>query len=143
MIEAIWTDNNFLDMGWHDCRLYAIKLPTEEFGLSFDLDYILRWHREGDVFTGFDVAPCVLTFFNVSRLTISLDYAENLLCFISDIHRSNERTSPNGLYTLWDYRIDCDVGSLSFTSTGFEQRLTSPPLRSDTQDLNRERLVID
>jgi len=143
MTEDIWTDTDFRDMGWHDCRLYGIKLPTEQFGLSFDLDYILRWHREGDVFTGFDVAPCVLKFFNVSALKISLDYAENLLCFISDLHRSNERASPNGLHTLWDYRIDCDIGSISFTATGFEQRLTSPPIWSDTQDLNRGRLVID
>lgn len=143
MTKDIWTCNDFTDMGWHDCRLYGIKLLNENFEITFDIDYILRWIKEDDVFTGFDVASCVLKFFNVSRLTISLDYAENLLCFISDIHRSNERPSPNGLYILWDYRIDCDVGSISFTSTGFEQRLTSPPLRSDTQDLNRERLVID
>lgn len=143
MIKEIWSDDDFTDMGWHDCRLYGIKLPNEKFNFSFDLDYIFRWIKSGDQFDGFDVAPCVLTFFNVSRLKIDLNYQENLLCFISDIKRGNMRPSPNGKFLLHNYTIECDAGNISFSATGFEQRVKSVPIRSENQDLKRENLVIE
>ncbi|MGO4622608.1 hypothetical protein AB4Z34_16890 [Ensifer sp. 2YAB10] len=90
VIKAIWTDVDFNDMGWHDCRLYGIKLLDEGFNLSLDIDYMFRWPE-----LGFGVSPCVLKFFNVFDLKIDLDYDRNLLCFISDINRLEAR-SPNG-----------------------------------------------
>ena len=143
MIKEIWGDDDFKDMGWHDCRLYGVKLLNENFNISFDLDYIFRWIKSENKFDGFDVAPCVLTFFNVSRLNIELNYNENLLCFISDIKRENMRPSPNGKFSLYDYSIECDTGFISFSATGFEQRVKSVPIRSEYQDLRRETLVIE
>ncbi|QRY65460.1 hypothetical protein JVX98_07450 (plasmid) [Ensifer sp. PDNC004] len=136
VIKAKWTDADFNNMGWHDCRLYAIKLLDQRFNLSFDIDYMFRWHQ-----TGFDISPCVLTFFNVFDLKINLDYDGNLLCFISDINRLEAR-SPNGT-RIWLYGIECNVGSISFSATGFEQTVKAPPTCSETQDLNRGHLVME
>ncbi|MGE6781529.1 hypothetical protein ACQKGL_03300 [Ensifer adhaerens] len=122
-------------MGWHDCRLYGIKLQDEEFCLSLDIDYIFRWHEEG-----FDVSPCVLTFFNVFELKIELDYRKNLLCFIGDLNRFDAQ-SPSGIRT-WRYEVQCDVGLISFSATGFRQMVKAPPVRSKTQDLDRGHLVM-
>jgi hypothetical protein len=49
--KKVWTDQDFEQMGWHDCNIYKIRL-TED--LELDIDYILQWNKpdlEGLPFT--------------------------------------------------------------------------------------------
>ena len=143
MIQPLqtWSDSDFDQMSWHDCRLYGLKLLNEAFEMSLDIDYILEWIPVNNMFR-FSVSPCLIMFANVSDVRINLLYRKELLCFVSEIERSNKRLSPNRKVEVWDYRIVCDVGNISFTSTGFQQKAISTPKLMETQDLNRDYLVI-
>ena len=136
-VKNTWTDAEFEVLGWHDCRLHSIRLPDEEFSLSFDVDYIFKWEKESDQFK-FWVSPCDLVFSNVSNLKIDLNYRDSMLLFISKIKRSNPRSSPNGKVIIWDYLIECDNGDMAFSTTGFQQTIRSQPVLSESQDLSRQ-----
>ncbi len=138
-VRERWFDSDFSDMGWHDARLYAVALPDEDFKLTLDIDYIFKWEKLYDSVTGFWVSPCDLIFGNVSSFKVSIDFGDTNLLFISDIQRKNKRLTPNGKYSEWDYQIQCDNGLISFSATGFEQRVRKQPVLSKTQDLARNR----
>jgi len=133
-VKEIWTDSEFDDLGWHDCRLYRMQFPDENFRLSFDIDYIFKWEKVSEHFK-FWVAPCDLMFSDVSGLKINVDYKDSMLMFISEVKRSNPRLSPNGKVTIWDFLIECDNGQIIFSSTGFRQTIRSQPVLSESQDL--------
>ena len=126
-------------MGWHDCRIYSVALPDEDFCLKLDIDYIFRWEEQSDNRYSFWVSPCDLVFQNVSEFSVSLNYGNNMLLFISDL---NQWLSPNGKMTEWDYEIECDQGTIAFSATGFEQVVRSQPKASETQDLGRRMRVV-
>ena len=138
-IKDIWSDSDFADMGWDQSRLYSIAIPDENFKLVLDIDYIFKWQREGSSYSGFWVSPCNLIFHNVSGFKSEIDYKDNNLLFVSEIRRSNERLTPNKMFTAWDYEIECDNGSISFSATGFEQTVRKQPVLSETLDLNKNR----
>lgn len=140
-VKKKWTNKDFLEMGWHDCRVYALRLLDESFSLTLDIDYIFGWIEEEGFFK-FHVSPCTLKFFHVSNIRMNFEYGDNLLCFISDITRKNERFAPSGKIVEFDYKIECDIGYLEFTSTGFEQDVMEDPRLIDTQDLSRNYVVI-
>lgn len=137
-VKEIWTDSEFDDLGWHDCRLYAIKFPDENLKLSFDIDYIFKWEKVSEHFK-FWVAPCDLVFSDVLGLKINMDYKDSIPMYISEVKRSNPRISPNGKVTIWDYFIECDIGQIFFSSTGFQQKIRSQPVLSESQDLKESR----
>lgn len=137
-VRKRWTDSDFDQMGWHDCRIYSLVLPNEEFCLKLDIDYIFRWEKLPDGSFRFWVSPCDLTFYNVSDFKIDIDFKSYMQLFIMDLNRSNARPSPNGMVTLWDYEIGCDTGRISFTATGFEQVVLKQPRPIESQqDLGR------
>lgn len=138
-VKEHWFNSDFEDMGWHDSRLYSIVIPSEDFKLSLDIDYIFKWAKSDGEQEGFWVSPCELLFFDVAGLKINVDFQDNMLLFISDIRRKNERLSPNGKAVEWDFEIECDLGLVSFSATGFEQRVRTQPVLSETQDLNKNR----
>ncbi|MEV4056817.1 DinB family protein [Amycolatopsis sp. NPDC049688] len=67
--QAVWTDADFAQMGWHDCRVHAAALVEDDDDLPpgrllLDLDYIVRWvepARRRKHFT-FWIAPATLVF---------------------------------------------------------------------------------
>ena len=126
-VKDRWTDADFDQMGWHDCRLYSLAFPNEDFCLKLDIDYIFRWDKLTDGSFCFWVSPCDLIFRNVSDFKAEVDFANYMQLFISDLRRHNARPSPNGGVTLWDYEIECDHGQISFTATGFEQLVRKQP----------------
>lgn len=138
-VKAIWTDSDFEAMGWHDCRLYGLVVPDEDFNLSFDIDYIFKWEKSSDETTGFWVSPCDLVFENVSNFKVEMEFKDSLLLFVGNVNRGNRRLSPNGQLTVWDYEIECDNGVLSFSATGFNQHIRKQPILSASQDLNKGR----
>ncbi len=138
-VKSLWSDQDFQYMGWHDSRIYSLMLPDEDFRISLDIDYIFKWERSGEK-QGFLVSPCNLEFINVSSFKVDIDYNDSMLIFISEIKRFNERLTPNGKLTHWDFEIECDCGSIYFSATGFEQKVRSQPILSKTQDLNKLRV---
>jgi len=134
-VKENWTDSDFDELGWHDCRLYGIVLPDENFTLAFDLDYIFKWEK---VLNGFNfwISPCDLVFRDISGLKVDIDYKDSMLMFVSELKRTNSRLSPNGKLMLWDYCVECDNGQITFSSSGFTQKIRLQPVLSETQDLN-------
>ncbi|GLR61138.1 hypothetical protein [Rhizobium indigoferae] len=133
--REIWTDADFVDMGWHDALIYSMSFPQANYAIRFDIDYIFKWHWEREAVRGWDVAPCTLEFNNVSDLSVSLSWPTQGDTSIHHITRKNSRLSPNGKIMLWDYQIELDVGDLSFTATGFTQTVRKPPIFSTSQAL--------
>lgn len=136
-VRECWSDSDFSDMGWHDSRLYVVALPNEEFKLALNIDYIFKWEKLPDSATEFWVSPCDLIFNNVSNFKMDVDFKDTNLLFISDIKRTNKKLTPNKKFTDWDYEIECDNGVISFSATGFEQRVRKQPVLSASQDLDK------
>ncbi len=139
IVKDEWGNADFKDMGWHDCRLYAFSIPNEEFELVLDIDYIFKWPREERGEKGYWVSPCDLKFNGVSNLKIDMDFKDNMLLFIVDLKRFNQGLSPNGKFTVWDFEVECDNGTISFNSTGFNQIIRNQPILSEAQDLDLNR----
>lgn len=138
-VKNIWTDADFEEMGWHDSYLYSVSFPDQNQKLIFDIDYIFKWVLdETSNLYSFWVSPSTLTFLNVMNLKIDIDFQNSVGLDISDINRLNPRLSPNGKFTLWDYSICTDKGSITFESTGYIQNIKEQPILSDSQVLKRE-----
>ncbi|RUM26487.1 hypothetical protein EFQ99_09560 [Rhizobium vallis] len=136
MEKEVWADADFDVMGWHDCRLYSISLPTENFEFKIDIDYIFKLERREERFVGFWVSECDLTFHHVSDFKISIQPENTFPTIISDITRKKVRPTPSGKLFVWNYEVELDKGVISFSSTGFTQKLRSQPVFSESQDLN-------
>lgn len=137
IVKDIWLDKDFEEMGWHDCRIYSISFPDEEFRFSLNIDYIFKWEKVKEELKGFWVSPCVLKFESVSDFNMSIQSDQSLMLFISNITRKNKRKTPNTHLIEWDYEIECDKGNICFSATGFEQRVKREPMFSITQDLGQ------
>lgn len=133
----IWTEADFVDMGWHDVVVYSMRFPQADQTIRFDIDYIFKWHWKDGTVSGWDVAPCTLQFNNVSNLAVSLEWQMQGDTSILDITRNNGRSSK-GKLMLWDYQIDFDVGQLRFTASGFTQAIREQALFSTSQFLGRK-----
>jgi len=136
-VKDRWTDADFGQMGWHDCRIYSITLPDEDFSVRLDIDYLFHWQEQPNKQYKFWVSPCDLRFLNVSGFSASLDYGNSTLLFISDLKRRNPRLSTNGETTVWEYEIDCNLGTIALAAISFEQVGRSQLKASETQDLGR------
>jgi hypothetical protein len=137
-VKELWSDAEFDEMGWHDCRIYSLRFPDNELRLKLDIDYIFSWEKLPNDSFRFWVSPCELIFENVSDFKAEVDFKNYMQLFIMELKRGNARPSPNGKATLWDYEIDCDNGRIAFTATGFEQRVRAQPRPiGPEQDLGR------
>ncbi|MCM2477791.1 hypothetical protein HGO38_30560 [Rhizobium sp. CG5] len=133
----VWTDADFPDMGWHDACVYSLSFPQANQSVTFDIDYIFKWHWEGEMVRGWDVAPCTLEFTNVSNLKIALSWEDQGDTTIQNITRNNCRPTPNKKLTIWDYVVELDVGHLTFSATGYTQTSRMRPVFSTSQSLPR------
>ena len=137
-VKELWTDADFDQMGWHDCRIYSVRFPDNEHRLMLDIDYIFRWDKLPEDSFRFWVSPCELVFRNVSDLKAGIDFKNYMQLFIMELKRGNPHPSPYGQVTLWDYEIDCDNGRISFAASGFEQLVREQPRPvGPEQDLGR------
>ncbi|AEL25330.1 hypothetical protein [Cyclobacterium marinum] len=117
--KNIWTDADFEKMGWHDCRIYKIRL-TEN--LELDIDYILQWNKpdiEGLPFT-FWVAPATLVFKNINNIQFEIDTAFHKGVEIEDIELKK-------LDNKIQWTIITQQGDIEFTSDGFTQWIRQEP----------------
>jgi hypothetical protein len=117
--KKIWTDADFEKMGWHDCRIYKIRLTDN---LELDIDYILQWNKpdiKGLPFT-FWVAPATLVFRHVSNIQFEIDTAFNEAVEIEDIELNK---TDNKL----QWTIITQQGDIEFEADGFTQWIRQEP----------------
>lgn len=117
--KKIWTDDDFEKMGWHDCRIYKIRLTDK---LELDIDYILQWNKpdiEGLPFT-FWVAPATLVFKNINNIQFEIDTAFDEAVEIEDIelNKSDDKIQ---------WTIITQQGDIEFTADGFTQWIRQEP----------------
>ncbi len=128
--KATWTDADFPDMGWHDCRIHAFSVGGYEDDtmpparLLLDLDYIVRWvdpePREKH-FT-FWIAPATLVFEQAWNITGELGPIHESL-EIADLHR----LAPPGSGPEPAWHIEGQNFDLRLRARGFRQYLRRPP----------------
>jgi hypothetical protein len=126
--KSIWTDEDFEQMGWHDCNIYRFRLQED---LELDIDYILKWNppdMEGLPFT-FWVAPATLVFKKIRLLGFDLDVGLEDAFEIDDIERN-----ISGNEVSWEMLTR--RGNIEFVSNGFEQYIRQQPSFQFGQRIN-------
>ena len=123
-LKTKWNHENFDAMNWHDCKIYAVCFDSENFELSFDIDYIIQWIKDkapkGKF--RFKLVPATLVFKNVHSIEIASD---NIELIILSVVREALGKPANGdiikasIEYLWT--IETTVGEIAFKSIGYEQ----------------------
>lgn len=136
--KYVWSENEFGEMTWHDCKIYAIAFDNSKFELYLDIDYILKWiaPNENDYYK-FKVVPSTLFFRNVYDLNINI---HSLDVQIQEISRESP-TSPKNREHIQDvleyvWRIETTAGEINFKSVGFRQCGRRSPEIADRQSLD-------
>lgn len=117
--KNVWSDVDFEQMGWHDCRIYKVRLSED---LELDIDYILQWNEpdlEGLPFT-FWVAPATLVFKKVNQFKFELNTAFDEAIEIEEIAREVNESD-----TSWT--IITQQGEFEFKANGYEQFIRQEP----------------
>ncbi|WP_257675328.1 hypothetical protein [Clostridium felsineum] len=96
--KIIWTENNFDEMKWHDCRIYAFAF--NEYKLMLDIDYIFEWviPQTDEKYYKFWVSPVTIVFDNVYDLQIDIESICDLEIRIEEIYREQARMPKNKDY---------------------------------------------
>jgi hypothetical protein len=123
LTKATWTDADFGEMGWHDCRIHAISIGEYDDGtlpparLLLDLDYILRWvdPAGGQKHFTFWIAPATLVFEEAWGIKGDLGPLHELL-EIADLHRLDPPDDvPDPLWRIEGQNFDLQVRSAGYT----------------------------
>ena len=140
--KSIWTQEDYEQMGWHDCRIYGLTfLPVMETGstsLIFDIDYIFKWvnpSKPGQPIS-FWVAPCTLIFKDTFALTINVDRRGGTtdMLEIADLFLVNKVEQEKNKW-IYEWTIELQEGGINFKSTGFDQIVRQKPIFTDGQFL--------
>ena len=126
----IWSNNDFEEMGWHDCPIYALKFDDK---VSFDLDYLFKWNEpeiEGMPYT-FWISPATLVFENVTLFKVN---------FITDFVNGLEidKISKSTLENSTEWIIETQEGSITIHSDSFKQIIRRKPTLQFSQSLSDE-----
>ncbi|NJK90389.1 MAG: hypothetical protein HC904_00280 [Blastochloris sp.] len=140
--KAIWTEEDFDQMGWHDATVHALAFSTDTFELLLDIDYIYAWvdPKPPEEHFNFWISPCTLVFSNVYDFSASIELSQGLE--VSDLSRVDETKPRNSDYIKrekeWKWIFDCQQGELSFRSVGFQQITRKMPTRGKRQSFSWE-----
>ena len=129
--KAIWTQEDFSAMGWHDCPIYAIQLADD---ILLDIDYILEWvSDERTNHYSFWIAPATLQFIAPYDLEIAvkLDFVDGL-----EITEIEQEPLGEGLY---EYKIVTQEGDIQFKSKGYRQHIRQEPILQESQCLEADQ----
>jgi hypothetical protein len=115
----IWSNNDFEEMGWHDCPIYALKFDDK---VSFDIDYIFKWNEpeiSGMSYT-FWISPVTLIFDNVTLFKVN---------FIMDLVNGLEiyGISKSEIDNSTEWIIETQEGSMTIHSDSFQQIVRRKP----------------
>lgn len=144
--KNIWTQDDYEQMGWHDCSIYGLTfLPVDEIGttnLVFDIDYIFKWVnpiKPGQTFS-FWVSPCTLVFKDAFALTMNVDRRGGTtdMLEIADLYLVG-KVEQGTNQRIYEWSIDLQEGNISFKSSGFEQIVRQKPLFTDGQFLTLDK----
>ena len=143
MPDYRWTEAQFEDMSWHDNHVHALRIVEGAYGageLVLDLDYILEWLCDAEEYR-FRILPATLTFLDVTRLRVCLDYASPSAALSPfSIHAIERRPEARERYVaqIWRIVIDWPQGEIEFEAAGFVQHGTEPPVLCREQWLRPE-----
>jgi len=130
--KFVWTDADFVTMGWLDSFIHAIAFRDESDELLFDIDYAFKWQdpAEGETYFKYWLSACTLRFRGVYQLQFALRDALGVT--IADVSRTpaTEQDAPAGAF---HYRIQCVEGDINFASTGYEQFARHAPVFTSEQ----------
>jgi hypothetical protein len=137
--KATWTDADFLDMGWHDCRVHAVSIGEYDDDtmpparLLLDLDYIVRWVEPAprEPHFTFWISPATLVFERAWNITGEFGPLHEIM-EISDVHRLNP--PDDNPEPLW--HIEGQNFELRLRSPGYTQHPRLPP-----QHVHRQMLT--
>ena len=139
--KSYWTENDFEDMGWHDCKIHGLSFDSnnERFksDFIFDIDYILKWvkpEKDNKYFT-FWISPCTLIFHNVFGLNADFDWKNYLSLEIEIYELKMIQKGPGSKYKV---EIETSLGIIAFEASGFEQFVRKAPKHIQNQWFNLE-----
>lgn len=140
-VRDCYSEADFERLGFHDCRIWAIRWSPQDFSIALDLDYIVEWvepTQEASNYA-FWICPAELRFANVDGVDVALQWSGlPLECHIAELHRRESRQTPNGtLQWLWELELSAPGGSISLWATGFHLKMLAKPVLSNVQCLKR------
>jgi hypothetical protein len=124
-VKLIWTEADFEQMSWHDCRVHGVAI-LDDFNphlheLRLDIDYIFKW-------VGFDtpveqsghwISPATLVF-EPQRFRVDLPGPGG--DWIIEIERSGTAKCPK-----WVISLNLG-GGIEVRAPGFRQYIRRPPV---------------
>lgn len=134
--KFIWNEEDFENMGWHDCHIYGMAFSDEDYRLLFDIDYIFKWvkPKENETYYKFWVSPATLIFKRVRDLKIDFIGSSIQTPTIQDIEKI-ELKCNNQQDKEFEWIIETIEGSISFKSTGFYQFIRKQPKFIHSQNI--------
>ncbi|MEU4217330.1 hypothetical protein [Actinoplanes sp. NPDC026623] len=125
-----WSQDDFANMGWHDCRVHAVSIGEYDDDtlpparLLLDLDYIARWvsPARGDEHFSFWIAPATLVFEGAWSISGQLGPLHEVL-EIADIHQLD--AADSSIDPWW--HIEGHNFDLRLRAAGYTQFVRLPP----------------
>lgn len=145
--RTLWHTEDFESLSWHDVHVHGLRFASfnESEGaadLVLDIDYILKWEHDGDVYL-FTVCPAELTFHDVFNFKFKLDYKTPTagMCPFSmdDIYRENIEFNTFFKSYRWSIPINWPHGLLEFEAPAFTLQLVGIPVPRTGQCLSPEQ----
>jgi hypothetical protein len=136
LTKALWTQEDFDQMGWHDVLIHAITFVPENYEFVLDVDYLFAWVQPSppSIYYSFWIAPATLVFRNV--VDFKCQFSDPLGLQIMDLKRENSRPPKNAAFvdlkTEWTWTMDLLQGEISFSSIGFRQYVRSNPIHTSS-----------
>ena len=144
--KTIWTEQDYEQMGWHDCNIYGLIFQNENENnfttdLVFDIDYIFNWVHPTPPKTNFSfwVSPCTLKFQDTFAMTIEIDRRNGMtdMLEIADLYLI-EKTEQEENNWIYEWAIELQEGKITFKSSGFKQIVRQKPILTESQVLSLE-----
>lgn len=132
-----WTDKDFDEITWHLNVLHSFSLPTDKFEFCLDIDFILEAKLTNqDNRYEITVAPCLLYFENVNEvnMNLTLSVGQNIIEITRDFPKKHKGV------VFWEYCILLDSGKITFSSSGFRQKMLAPPKTSWSMEYSQRSL---
>jgi|SRR5664280_176294 len=135
--KLIWDESDFENMGWHDSQIWSLFANPDAFEFLVDLDYIFKWvcPPEGEKYFQFWVAPATMVFENVHDIKIQLASEQGTI-EVADLLREEPSLVPNGRFTQYRYRFECQEGKISLMATGYKMFVRRRPILQRRQGLS-------
>jgi len=94
--KALWTEEDFEVMGWHDNTIHAFSIDNR-YRFLLDIDYIFTWvhPKPGKRYFKFWIAPSTLIFENVLDLVFDMEISAPHHRKIDSITKTNPTRPTN------------------------------------------------